>query len=169
MLRLILFFFFFSLFKYFFLIVGAPYFAYLSEKTAAILENRPLPISNSQLMQSILRGIRLSFRNLLWQTVYVITILLLSLIPVAGWIAPLVALFIECYYYGSSMLDYSCERHKLTAAQSVQYISLHKGLAIGNGLVFYVLHGVPVLGWVIAPSYAVIAATLSLHQSPPAT
>lgn len=164
MLRLILFFFFFSLFKYFFLIIGSPLFAYLSEKTAAILENKSSSFSTRQLLHSIFRGIKLSFRNLLWQTVYIISIILLSLIPIAGWISPLIALFIECYYYGFSMLDYSCERHKLSPAQSVQYVNRHKGLAIGNGLVYYLIHGVPVLGWIIAPTYGVIAATLSLHE-----
>ena len=164
MLRLILFFFFFSLFKYFFLVIGAPFFAYLSERTAAIVENRPMPDGAGMLFQAVLRGVKLAFRNLLWQTVYVITLLLLALVPVAGWIAPLIALFVECYYYGSSMLDYSCARHKLPPAQSIQYINRHKGLAVGNGLVFYLLHGVPVLGWVIAPSYAIIAATLSLPE-----
>ncbi len=32
------------------------------------------------------------------------------------------------------MLDYSCERHKLSPAASIEYIANHKGLAIGNGL-----------------------------------
>ena len=60
------------------------------------------------------------------------------------------------------MLDYSSERNKLSAAQSIEFIGRHKGLAIGNGLVFYLMHLVPVLGWLLAPSYAVIAATISL-------
>jgi hypothetical protein len=77
---------------------------------------------------------------------------------------PVIALFVECFYYGSSMLDYSLERHKLTHAQSVRYIGLHKGLAIGNGLVFFLMHLILIVGWVLAPAYAVIAATLSLHK-----
>jgi CysZ protein len=103
-------------------------------------------------------------RNTLWQTVYVVSLLLLSLIPLVGWITPVIALFVECYYYGSSMLDYSLERHKLTYAQSINYIGRHKGLAIGNGLMFYLMHGFIIIGWVLAPAYAVVAATLSLHK-----
>ncbi len=63
------------------------------------------------------------------------------------------------------MLDYSSERNKLSAQESIDFISHHKGLAIGNGMVFYLLHIIPVLGWLFAPSYAVIAATLSLHNA----
>jgi CysZ protein len=55
-------------------------------------------------------------------------------------------------------------RHKLSPSASIAYISQHKGLAIGNGIVFYGMHFVPVLGWVLAPSYAVIAATISLYH-----
>lgn len=164
MLRLILFFFYFSLFKFLFLIVGSPVFAYLSEKTSSIIEGKDFPFSFPQLLKDIVRGVRLSLRNAFWQTVYLFSILLLSLFPLAGWITPLIALFIECYYYGFSMVDYSLERNKLSPAASIDFISRHKGLAIGNGLLFYLMHILPIVGWVLAPAYAVIAATLSLYK-----
>jgi CysZ protein len=163
-LRIVLVFFYFSLFKYLFLIIGSPVFAYLSEKTESILEGKDFPFDLKQLLHDVGRGIRLALRNTLWQTVYVVSLLLLSLFPVAGWITPVIALFVECYFYGASMLDYSLERHKLTYAQSVSYISRHKGLAIGNGLMFFLMHGFIIIGWVLAPAYAVVAATLSLHK-----
>jgi CysZ protein len=163
-LRLILMFFYFSLFKYLFLIIGSPVFAYLSEKTAALLEGKDFPFSFSQLMKDILRGSALALRNTLWQTVYMFSLLLLSIIPVFGWITPIIALFIECYYYGFSMLDYSCERNRLNMSESIDFIGKHKGLAIGNGLMFYLMHGIIIIGWVLAPAYAVVAATLSLHK-----
>lgn len=164
MLRLILVFFYFSLFKFMFLIIGSPVFAYISEKTQSILEGRDFPFSFSQVMKDAWRGIKLALRNTLWQTVYVLSLLILSFIPVVGWIAPMIALFIECYYYGFSMIDYSMERNKLSPAASISFISHHKGLAIGNGLMFYLMHTVILVGWVLAPSYAVVAATLSLHK-----
>lgn len=164
-LRLVLLLFYFSLFKFLFLIIGSPVFAYLSEKTDSIIADKSFPFSFRQLLIDIVRAIRIALRNMLWQTVYVITILILSFIPLAGWIAPLVALMVEWYYFGFSMLDYSSERNKLSAAESIDLIGHHKGLAIGNGMVFYIMHIIPVLGWLLAPSYAVIAATLSLHKA----
>lgn len=163
LLWLVLLLFYFSLFKYVFLIVGSPLFAYLSEKTEAIIEGKSFPFSFRQLTKDMLRGIRIALRNSMWQTVYTITILLLSLIPLAGWLTPILALLVECYYYGFSMLDYSMERHKKTAAESIIYIGNHRGLAIGNGIVFYLMHLVPILGWMLAPAYAVVAATLSMY------
>jgi len=157
--------FYFSLFKYLFLIIGSPLFAYLSEKTEAIIEGKDYPFNFKQLLKDIVRGIRLALRNVVWQTVYTISILILSFIPVLGWITPLIALVVECYYFGFSMLDYSCERNKLSPAQSIAFVGRHKGLAIGNGMIFFGMHLVPVAGWVLAPSYAVIAATISLYNT----
>lgn len=58
------------------------------------------------------------------------------------------------------MLDYSFARTKMTPAQSIEFTVRHKGLAIGNGLLFYLMHVLIVL----APAYAIIAATLSVHK-----
>jgi CysZ protein len=63
------------------------------------------------------------------------------------------------------MLDYSCERNKLSSSQSIAFISDHKGLAIGNGIVFYLMHLLVGVGWVLAPSYSVIAATISFYKT----
>ena len=164
MLRLLMLLFYFSLFKYLFLIVGSPLFAYLSEKTSAIVEGKDFPFSFKQLVKDSWRGIRLALRNALWQSVYAFSLLLFSFIPLVGWITPLMSLLLECYYYGFSMIDYSCERNKLSPSASIQFIGRHKGLAIGNGLMFYLMHGILVVGWILAPAYAVVAATLSLHR-----
>ena len=154
----------FSLFKYIWLIVGSPIFSYLSEKTQSIIDGRDFPFDTKQLLKDMLRGIKLAIRNTLWQTVYTISILILSFIPVIGWATPILAMLVECYYYGFSMLDYSFERHKLTPQQSIEFVGKNKGLAIGNGLVFYFMHGLIGIGWVLAPAYAVIAATISIND-----
>ena len=127
------------------------------------MEGKDFPFSFTQLIKDIIRGIRIALRNMLWQTVYAVSIFILAFIPVIGWITPLIALMVECYYLGFSMLDYSCERHKLSTSQSIAFIGKHKGMAIGNGMIFYLMHLIPFLGWVLAPGYAVIAATISLY------
>ena len=76
-LQLVLLLFYFSLFKFLFLIIGSPLFAYLSEKTEAIMEGRDFPFSFAQLLKDISRGIKLALRNALWQTVYTLSILIL--------------------------------------------------------------------------------------------
>jgi CysZ protein len=163
--QITLFYFYFSLFKYLFLIIGSPVFAYLSEKTQSIIDGKEYDFSFAQLLKDIARAVKLALRNALWQTVYSVCILFISFIPVVGLATVVLAFFVECYYLGFSMLDYSCERNKLSASQSIAFIGRHKGLAIGNGAVFYLVHLLPFIGWVLAPGYAVIAATISLNNN----
>ncbi len=162
---LLLLFAYFSFFKFFFLIIASPVFAILSEKTENLFIGNDFIFDISQLMKDILRSVAVSFKNMSWQTVYILGFLIVSFIPVIGWITPLFFIFIDCYYLGFSMLDYSNGRNNLTAAASLDLISHHRGLAIGNGLIFYSLHLVPFVGWVFAPGYSIIAATLSLHRA----
>jgi CysZ protein len=162
-LKLLLLLFYFSLFKYLILVLGSPLFSYLSEKTEAIMEGTDYHVNIASIRKDMVRGIGQASRNIGWQTVYTFTLLLLSFIPVVGWITPLVAFFVECYFFGFSMLDYSCARHFLSVARSNEFIAERRGLAIGNGIVFYAMHLFIVVGWILAPAYALVAATLSLY------
>ena len=158
MLRMVLFLFYFSLFKYLILAIGTPVFSYLSEKTEAIIENREHRFKWKGLFPDAGRGAKLALRNAGLQTLYMFGLILLSLVPVIGWITPLIALVVECYYYGFAMLDYGLARNDVTLQQSYFYTSRHKGLAIGNGIVFYLMHVVVIF----APAFAIIAANLSV-------
>jgi CysZ protein len=160
-LQVILMLFYFSWFKYLFLIMGAPVFAWLSEKTETTIEGTGTPFNSKKFSDDILRGIQIAWRNSLWQTLYLISILFLSLVPVIGWASPVLAIFVECYYFGFSMLDYTSARRDLSSSESIDFIGGHKGLAIGNGMIFFIMHAVPFL----APGYAIIAATLSLQKN----
>lgn len=163
-LQLILMLLYFSWFKYLFLVIGSPVFAWLSEHTEAVIHNKKYPFNLKNFLGDIARRIKIALRNSLWQTVYTFSILILSLIPLVGWATPVLAIFVECYYFGFSMLDYNSERKGLSSSESIDFIGRHKGLAIGNGMVFYLMHAVPVIGWVLAPGYSVIAATFSLQE-----
>lgn len=162
---LLLLFAYFSFYKFFFLIIASPVFAYLSEKTECLITGRPFSISIYQFLKDIARGVLFSIKSMSWQMVYVIGLLIVATIPLIGWITPLIFVFIDCYYLGFYMLDYSNGRNNLNNSESSDLISHHRGLAIGNGIIFYLFHIIPILGWIFAPSYAVIAATLSLHQA----
>ncbi len=160
MLRLVLLIFYFSLFKYLLLMVGSPAFTYLSEKTEALLDGKEHPFNWADVKEDALRGIKLAVHNAGKQIFYFMGLILLSLVPLAGWITPLIALVLEAYYFGVSMLDYSFARSKFTLKESLLFSSQHRGLAIGNGIVFFAMHA---LVW-LAPAYAIIAATWSVRQ-----
>ncbi len=164
-LRLLLLIFYISIFKFTFLIIGSPVFSYLSEKTNSIIEGKEMKFNLAELQKDIFRSIFISIKNMGWQTLFVVCFIVLSSIPIVGWASPMLLIFIDCYYLGFSMLDHSNERQHYTIAESQDIISHHRGLSIGNGIVFYCFHLVPIIGWIFAPSYALIAATLSLHNA----
>ena len=118
MLWLTLMFFYFSFFKYIWVIIGSPLFTYLSEKTESIIEGRESSLTSRDILRDAGRGTKLALRNCLWQTLYLAGLILLSLIPIVGWITPIIAMFMECYYYGFSMLDYSFSRSGFTRRRS---------------------------------------------------
>lgn len=154
----------FSLFKYVILIIGSPVFAYLSEKTEAILEGEELRFQFSEVRSDLTRGIKVALRNAALQTFYSVLLVILSIIPVAGWATPVMAITNEFFYYGFSMIDYSFARKRKGTASSNYFINQNRGLAVGNGLIFFLMHLVPFVGWVLAPAYAIIAATFSMRR-----
>ncbi len=149
------------IYKYLVLIVGSPFFAYLSEKTEEIALGTSTPFSLAQLVKDVGRGIRLAIRNLFRQTIFTGVFSLASFLPVIGFIAPWIIARKDWYYYGFSMLDYSCERHKMGVKESVEFMKKHHILATINGLVFYAMMIIPFLGALLAPCYCSIAATLA--------
>lgn len=157
---LTLLFFYFSFFKYICLIIGSPLFAYLSRKTETIIEGNEHIRNWTGIRKEAARGISTAVRNCGWQTLYLVALILLSLVPVIGWITPLIVIFMECHYYGVSMLDYGFARNNYSPSQSLHFISRHKGLAIGNGILFYLMH----TAIIFAPAYAIIAATMTVSQ-----
>ena len=112
---LILLLFYFSFFKYICLIIGSPVFAYLSRKTESIIEDNDHTPGWSEIKTEVCREASyIAMRNCGWQTFTLLVLFFYHLFLLVGWITPLIALVIECYYYGFSMLDYGFARNKYT-------------------------------------------------------
>lgn len=151
-------------YKYLVLIIMSPVLALLSEKIDSILTGKDYPFSGQQLMKDVVRGVAIALRNLFVELLFMIGFYILAFIPLVNLVSTVVMFFIQAYFTGFSMLDYSNERHRLNVSQSIAFIRRNKGIAIGNGMVFYFTFLIPFVGWFIAPTYAVTAATLSVHK-----
>lgn len=154
------------IYRYLVLIIISPALALLSEKTDEIINNTKYPFSFRQLMKDIWRGIRIVLRNLFIELGFTILFFIIGFIPIIRWISPVALFFIGSYFYGFSMIDYTCERKRLTVRQSVKFIRKNRGMAISNGMIFYfVFFFIPVVGFIFAPAYALIAATIASHKA----
>lgn len=155
-----------NVYKYAILLILSPALAILSEKTDKILSGHQYPFHFGEFLLDVWRGIRIALRNIFLELLFTIVLFILGFIPIIGWVAPVILFFITCYYYGFSMIDYSSERAKLNIRQSIKYVRKNRGMAISNGMMFYFLFFiVPVIGFVIAPAYSVIAATIAVSKT----
>ena len=147
----------------------APVMAYLSERVETIITGKKYAFNLQQFISDVIRGIALAIRNLLIEFIILFLLFILSNVPIIGWVSPILMLIVECYFFGFAVLDYSNERKRLNIRESTSLIYKHKGLAIGNGMAFYLSMLIPVIGLMIGPSYGVVAATIATNRNMPSS
>jgi len=132
-----------SLSGFFLLLILSPLFSLVSEEVGKRLTGQTYRFSPIQLGKDIVRGVRISLRNMFYQYLFIglLSIALyflpeMRILQVSGQI--LIAL-ITAYFYGFSILDYAMENYRMPYRQSVDFVRKHNGLAIGLGLVYYVM------------------------------
>jgi CysZ protein len=153
-----------TIFSSIFLIIGTPFFSFISSKTEEIISGTTYKFNWKTFIKEIKRGLNISFRNSIKQFGLILLITLLALIPLFDIIAPLLTFIIQMYYNGILMTDYTLERHGFSIKQSEQFYKTNKPemFAIGLGFMFLLL--IPVIGWFIAPTYGLVAAYLQFSK-----
>lgn len=151
------------------IILMSPLMAYLSEKTEKILTGREHHAGLAQMINDILRGITIALRNLVIEILFLLLMFVVSMIPVIGWLGPIVLFFISAYFYGFSFIDYNNERQKLSIRESVLVVRKYKWIAISNGSVFSITLLIPFCGAFVSLFMAIIsvvAAAMAMHKTP---
>ncbi len=133
--------------KYLVVIILSPLLSELSMKTEKILTGRTYPWDFKQLVQDIKRAMKIVVRNIMWETLFLIIIFIVSYI---GWDDPAkspifyLTYAIGFFYYGFGFLDYILERRRMSMDQSITFVRDHRGMAVAIGAVYSVLLLVPV-------------------------
>jgi len=139
--------------------LSAPFMSPVSEKIEAHFTGKPAHSHrNTTFSQQLMRGIRVNGRNLLMELLITIPILLLKLIPVVNIFSTVLLFMVQGYYAGFGNMDYTLERH-FQYKESVTFVRKHRGLAIGNGLVFILFLLIPVIGVILVLPLSVTAAS----------
>lgn len=159
------FFVFVSFYKFIFLAIASPLYAYISEKTAEKITGKVVSFNTTQFLKDVLRGIQLSLRNFVKQLIWTMLLFTLSFIPLVGFVFSFLIMMLDCYYYGFAMIDYNCERDRKTPWESRQWMMQRKGLALGNGFIFYLAFLIPFIGIIIAAPLSAMAASISYYES----
>lgn len=147
------------LFKHIIMALSAPFMSPVSEKIEAhFTGNPPHSHRNTTFMQQLSRGIRINGRNLLMELLLTIPILLLKFIPVVNIFSTILLFMVQAYYAGFGNMDYTLERH-YQYKESLQFVRKHRGLAIGNGIIFILFLLIPVIGVILVLPLSVTAAS----------
>ncbi|OGU80229.1 MAG: hypothetical protein A2W11_07470 [Ignavibacteria bacterium RBG_16_35_7] len=160
-LKVLLFFLFSSFLKFFVLIVCSPIMALLSERVDEIHVGKTYPFHLGQFIHDIFRGIRVTLRNMFYETAILLACLIIGWIPIIGWVVVPFLWIIGWYFLGFNMMDYTYERRKLKISEGAVFTRKHKGTAVGNGMTFSFLLMIAFLGITLAPILSVVAATLA--------
>jgi CysZ protein len=105
-----------------------------------------------------MRSLRLSVRNLIYELMITLPLLILSLIPGVNLVTAVLIFLVQAYYSGFGNMDYTLERH-FAYRESVSFVKKSRGYAIGNGIVFTALTFIPVIGIILVLPISVTAAS----------
>lgn len=156
------------LYKHIIMALSAPFMSPVSEKIEAhfLGQNSKLSIQdrNTSFNQQLWRGIRVNVRNLFMELWLTAVILIISLIPIFGWFTSLLLFFVQAYYAGFGNMDYTLERH-YNYRESISFVRKHRGIAIGNGIVFMLFLLIPVIGVILVLPLSVTAASLKTVEA----
>lgn len=149
-----------AIFSTVFLIIGTPFFSFISSKTEEIKTGKTYPFQWSGFIKELKRGLSLSIRNSSKQWGIILIITIIALIPLIDIFTPLITFIIQAFFNGILMTDYTLERQGFSVKESEEFYNHHKPemFAIGFGFMFLLL--IPVIGWFIAPTYGIVASYL---------
>ncbi len=101
-------------------------------------------------------------RNMFLTVILTLSAWLTVFIPIIGMmISPVLIILIQSFYDGFGLVDYTLERKRYSVKKSIQFAGENRGRVIGVGMGFMFLIMIPVLGWLTAPTYGTVAATLA--------
>ncbi len=152
------------LFKHIILALSAPFMSPVSEKIESYLVGEIQTRRKTSFTEQLWRGIRVNIRNLSFELLLTIPILLLGFIPVIGIFSTLLLLLVQAYYAGFGNMDYTLERH-FKYNESIQFVKKNRGIAIGNGIIFILFLIIPVIGVILVLPFSVTAASVKTIEA----
>ena len=148
------------LYKHIIMALSAPFMSPVSEKIEIHLVGESHSQRITSFTDQLLRGIKINVRNLGMELVLTIPILLLGFIPIIGIFSTVILFLVQAYYAGFGNMDYTLERH-YKYNQSIQFVRNHRGLAIGNGIIFMLFLLIPVIGAILVLPLSTTAASIN--------
>ena len=151
--------------KYLILILGEVLIFHAARRTMEVLKGtKEAEPSLKDFMRAQMRMIEISLAA--WAFELGVTILISIALGFmhADWLKSPLNWMIQCFFLGAVMVDGYLEKYKLKLTASIYVSRQIAGLALVIGVATYLLLSIPLIGAVIAPFFASIAATLALFE-----
>lgn len=150
------------IFKHALMIIVAPFMSPISEKIERHIYGIVKKSGTGFRAQTsaFARGIQIGVRNAAIEILWIIPFFVFSFIPVIGVVFLALIFIVQAYYAGFGNMDYTLERY-FPYKRSVEYVRAHRGIAIGNGIVFMLILLIPVVGILIVLPLSAVAATIT--------
>lgn len=145
------------------LVLFSPLLGMLSEIVERKQTGREAPpFRLSSAVKDIWRGMRINSRYLIRSLLWSVPAWLALFIPLIGTLlSPMLLWLIQAFYGGAGLIDPNLERRKFTVRQSVAFVRQQRARVLGVGCGFLMLLMIPLAGWMLAPAYGTVAATLA--------
>lgn len=146
--------------KHLVLVLLAPFLGRLAEMTVRGMEGEKFR-QRLGFVDSIARSARVNTRSILLELVAVVIFFFVgAFVPVVGSVISSIALvLIQNCFLGNGLLDFPLEYRGRSVRESVAFCKIHRSEATGLGLGYFVTMLVPVLGWMVAPTFGTVAGT----------
>jgi len=158
------FFLYLKLYRYLILILLSPVFVNISNVFYRLVSGEDQKMNIWTYCFCSFRGIKFALRNFCLEII--VTLLLTLLAAIILWIFPLIPILIfiaESYFFTTVLMDYAFETGGLSMKDSIRKSRSMPGIPIGIGLIFNFILLVPILGVIIGPVLAFIAAQESVN------
>jgi CysZ protein len=142
------------------LIVLAPLLSRLAEQTLRSIEGDQFK-AQLEFKIAFKRGLYINTRSLFIELFTTLSLLAMGFLfpPVAPFVTFLI-FFIESRFAGFGLIDFPLEYKGFTVEQSIAHARSHRGLATGLGAGYFLLLAIPIIGWMIAPTFGTVAGTI---------
>ncbi|WP_298517254.1 EI24 domain-containing protein [uncultured Kordia sp.] len=150
------------IFKHALMIITAPFMSPISEKIERHIYGivkKPGTGFRAQ-TSALARAFQLGIRNFVVELLWITPFFIFSFIPVIGSVFLLLIFLVQSYYAGFGNMDYTLERY-FPYKRSLEYVRNHRGIAIGNGIVFMLILLIPIVGILVVLPLSAVAGTIT--------
>ena len=142
------------------LIVLAPLLARLAELTVRGMEGEEFEVA-LDFRTALRRGLYINTRSIILELFATLSLVVVGFVmPIISPVTSCLVFLVESRFAGFGLIDFPLEYRGYSVGESIAYAKSHRGEATGLGAGYFLLMVIPVIGWMIAPTFGTVAGTV---------